>query len=73
MIHNIIPPFVYYALYIVNETPHGPVFTAIQPDSFVLSGYATVAITVSASIQTLLNSPQQYERSHKTFPLEVHM
>ena len=71
LIHNMVPPFIYYSLALLNETDKGTVLSPIEPDTFFFPGNGKLAITFYATVQALLNSPSQYDRSVPSTQLEV--
>ena len=71
LIHNAVPPFIYYSLSLLNETDKGEVLVPIEPDSFLFPGHGKLAITLYTTIQALLTSPSQYDRSVRSTQLEV--
>lgn len=70
LIHNLVPPTLYYTVFLVNAT-NPSVLIPVDLDSFIFPGYATIAVLLSSSIQSLVYRAQQYDRSVKTTSISV--
>lgn len=70
LIHNLVPPTLYYTVFLVNAT-NPSILIPVDLDNFVFPGYATIAVLLSSSIQSLVYRAQQYDRSVKTTSISV--
>lgn len=55
----------------MNGTDSNYTLIPFRPDQGLFPGYARIAVVLSSSIQALVKTPQQYERSYHQRKLNV--
>ena len=56
----------------MNGTDSHYSFIPFNPEQGLFPGYARIAVVLSSSIQALVKTPQQYERSYHKRQLKVY-